>query len=423
MYDAIVVGGRVAGSSTAMLLARAGMNVLVVDRAGFPSDTLSTHQVQVPGVARLRRWGLLDAVEASGAPPARHVVFDQGSVVLRGHFPEFEGADAVYSPRRTVLDAILLDAARRAGAEVRENFIVEGLITDGGSVTGIRGGHKGGQTVTEQARVVIGADGKHSMVAARAGAAPYKETPSLTGAFYTYWEGVPLRGGELYGRERRQFGAWPTNDGLTLTFMCWPIAEFDDFRSDVEGHFLRTADLAGDLGERLRAGRRVERFRGSPDLPNAVRTPHGPGWALVGDAGLVMDPITGQGIGHAFGDAELLSQALEAGLGGSRPLDQAMAEYQATRDRERTPMYEMTLELASYSRSALEGEILFGAIAKSQERIDQFLGAITGAVPLDEFFSSRSIMRMVGLRGMAKLAGARMRASRDKGRKAELVPA
>jgi 2-polyprenyl-6-methoxyphenol hydroxylase-like FAD-dependent oxidoreductase len=406
-----------------MLLARKGMKVLVLDRARFPSDTLSTHQVQVPGVARLRRWGLLDKVIASGAPAAQHVVFDQGPVVLEGHFPEFQGTDAVYSPRRTVLDAILLDAAREAGAEVREDFIVEELTTEAGRVTGVRGARKGGAAVTEQARVVIGADGKHSMVAAQVGAVAYKETASLTGAFYTYWEGVPLAGGELYGRPQRAFGAWPTNDGLTITFASWPLAEFDEFRSDVEGNFLRTADLAGDLGARLRAGRRVERVRGTRDLPNAVRKPYGPGWALVGDAGLVMDPITGQGIGHAFGDAELVSDALEAGLGGSRPLDEAMADYQTTRDRDRMPMYETTLEIASFSRSPEEGAILFGALAKSQEHTDQFLGVITGSVSPDEFFSPRNLMRVVGLRGMAKMARLRMRASRGRERRPEAIPA
>jgi 2-polyprenyl-6-methoxyphenol hydroxylase-like FAD-dependent oxidoreductase len=423
MYDAIVVGGRVAGSSTAMLLARKGMKVLVVDRASFPSDTLSTHQVQVPGVARLREWGLLDKVIASGAPPARHVVFDQGPAVLDGHFPEFEGVDAVYSPRRTVLDAILLDAAREAGAEFREDVIVEELTTADGRVTGIRGARKGGPTVLEWASVVIGADGKHSMVAARAGSAPYKQTPSLTGAFYTYWEGVSLRGGELYGRPGRAFGAWPTNDGLTITFASWPVDEFDDFRSDVEGNFLRTADLAGDLGERLRSGRRVERFRGTRDLPNAIRTPYGPGWALVGDAGLVMDPITGQGIGHAFADAELVSDALEAGLGGSRPLDEAMAEYQSVRDRDRMPMYETTLDIASFARSPEEGAILFGAVAKSQEHTDQFLGVITGAVSPDVFFAPRNLLCVLGVRGVAKMARLRMRASRGRERRPEPIPA
>src|SRR5918912_932460 len=135
MYDVIVVGARVAGASTAMLLARRGLSVLVVDRAHFPSDTLSTHQVQVPGVARLRRWGLLDAIEAAGTPPTRDVRYDAGEVVLEGRFPEFEGVDALYSPRRRVLDSVLLAAARAAGAEVRERFPVDALTLAGGRVT------------------------------------------------------------------------------------------------------------------------------------------------------------------------------------------------------------------------------------------------------------------------------------------------
>jgi flavin-dependent dehydrogenase len=186
MYDVIIVGARVAGSSTAMLLAREGLSVLVVDRATFPSDTLSTHQVQLPGVARLRRWGLLDAVVASGAPPARGVRFDVGPVVLQGHFPTFQGVEAVYSPRRTVLDALLVDAARAAGAEVRENFIVDEVLLEGGRATGIRGREKGGQPVAESARMVVGADGKHSLVARTVGAAVHHDRPPLSMACYTY---------------------------------------------------------------------------------------------------------------------------------------------------------------------------------------------------------------------------------------------
>src|SRR5215475_7182449 len=121
-YDVVVVGARPAGAASAMLLARAGLRVLAVDRARFPSDTLSTHQVQLPGVALLRRWGLLDAVVASGAPPAARIRFDAGGAVLDGVLPRHDGVDAIYSPRRTVLDAILIDAARAAGAEVRHGY-------------------------------------------------------------------------------------------------------------------------------------------------------------------------------------------------------------------------------------------------------------------------------------------------------------
>ena len=124
MYDVIIVGARVAGSATALLLARRGLKVLVLDRATFPSDTLSTHQVQVPGVARLARWGVLDQILAAGTPATRNVRFDQGEAVITGRFPHYVGVDFMCSPRRTLLDKALVDAARAAGAEIRENFTV-----------------------------------------------------------------------------------------------------------------------------------------------------------------------------------------------------------------------------------------------------------------------------------------------------------
>ena len=412
MYDVIVVGARVAGSSTAMLLARNGLKVLVVDRASFPSDTLSTHQVQLPGGARLRRWGLLDAVVASGAPPARHVRFDLGPMALEGHFPTFQGVDAVYSPRRTVLDALLVEAARAAGAEVREGFVVEEVVVEGGRVSGIRGRTKGGARVAESARLTVGADGKHSLVARTAGAATHHERPPLSMACYTYWEGVPVQGGELYARPRRAVGAWPTNDGLTMTYVAWPAEEFPAFRADVEGNVLRSLDLAGDLGQRVRAGRRAERFRASPDLPNAFRRPYGPGWALVGDAGLVMDPITGQGIGDALRDAELLADAVSAGLGGHRPLEAALAGYEQARDQAALPMYEFTTQLASFAPPSAEQEALFAALAGRPAEIDRFFGVITGAVPMADYFSPRNLLRVLGPRAMARLAVGRFRRPR-----------
>ncbi len=194
MYDVIVVGTRVAGAATAMLLARKGMSVLAVDRATFPSDTLSTHQVQLPGVAKLKQWGLLDRVLAAGTPATRQVRFDPGPAVLVGEYPEVDGVDALYSPRRTILDTILVDAARNAGAEIRERFVVEGLRSDGDRIVGIRGRAKGRPSVEERARVVVGADGKHSLVARTVGAAAYNEKPSRSLAYYTYWEGVPAAG-------------------------------------------------------------------------------------------------------------------------------------------------------------------------------------------------------------------------------------
>jgi flavin-dependent dehydrogenase len=190
MRDVIVIGARVAGSSTAMLLARKGPGRAGGRPASFPSDMLSTHQIQVPGVARLHRWGLLDKVIASGAPPARAVRFDVGFAVLSGHFPAFGEVDAVYSPRRTVLDALLVDAARQAGTEVREGFTVEEIISVDGRVQGIRGRDSDGAPVTETARLVIGADGKRSLLAGAVDAPAYRDRPPLSMAYYTSWEGV-----------------------------------------------------------------------------------------------------------------------------------------------------------------------------------------------------------------------------------------
>jgi len=158
-YDAIVVGARCAGSPTAMLLARKGYNVLVVDRAKFPSDTISTHLVHPPGVAALNRWGLLDRLVATGCPPIDTYAFDFGLATVSGA-PGTAEAPVAYSPRRTVLDKLLVDAALDAGAEVREEFTVEDILIEDGRVTGLRGHGKAGQTVTEHARVVIGADGR-----------------------------------------------------------------------------------------------------------------------------------------------------------------------------------------------------------------------------------------------------------------------
>lgn len=401
MYDAIVIGARAAGATTAMLLARRGLKVLAVDRAAFPSDTLSTHQVQLPGIARLERWGLLGRVAAAGTPATRRVRFDPGPVVLEGRFPVHEGIDALYSPRRTLLDAILVEAAREAGAEVRERFAVEEVEFDDGRVAGIRG--RGRSPIRERARIVVGADGKHSLLARAVRAPAYHQLPKLSCGYYTYWEGVPVAGGELYGRPRRLLGAWPTNDGLVMTYVAWPAAEFGAFRRDLERNFLATLDLAGDLGERVRAGRRAERFYGTADLPNAFRRPFGSGWALVGDAGLVMDPITGQGIGDAFRDAELLADAVADGLGGRRPLERALAAYQRARDRAALPMYRFTADLASFAPPASQ-ELLFRALADRPDEISRFLAVLTGAVPIRAFFSPRNLIRLVGLRGFARLA-------------------
>ena len=287
MYDVIVVGARCAGAPTAMLLARRGHRVLLVDRATFPSDTLSTHFIKPPGVAMLRRWGLLAQVIASGCPPVPRFRFDYGIAVLVGSPPPLDGGRESYAPRRMVLDTILVEAAARAGAEVRPAFTVNELLADRGRIVGIRGRARGGVAITERARLVVGADGRHSLVARAVAAPAYRVRPTLTCAYYTYWNGVPA-GEEIEGYflPRRVILTFPTNNGQVCVFAQWPRAEFRSVRADAEGQLWAAVTQVPRLAERLRAGQRATRLAGTGDLPGFFRTAYGPGWALAGDAAI-----------------------------------------------------------------------------------------------------------------------------------------
>lgn len=393
-YDAIVVGARCAGSPTAMLLARQGCRVLLLDRASFPSDTLSTHYIHQPGVARLQRWGLLDRVIASGCPPVEQQTFDVGPFALVGTPPPADGAVAGYAPRRTVLDKILVDAAGEAGVEIREQFGVDELLTDGERVTGILGRARDGAPFREHARLVIGADGLRSVVARQTNAPVYNELPSDSFAYYSYWSGVPTRGVELYPRPGRMIIAGPTNDGLTIVIVYWPDAEFHRVSGDVESAFTDAIDLVPNLAQRVRAGSRAERFRGTKMLHGYFRRPYGPGWALVGDAGYYKSPITAQGITDAFRDAELLAGAADDAFAGRAPFEEAFGSYERRRNEAVMPLYRMTGDLAKLSAPPPEMQALFGTLRSDAAEAGRFLGTIAGTVPIPEFFSPDRLRRL-----------------------------
>lgn len=393
-YDAVVIGARCAGAPTAMLLARRGYRVLVADRATFPSDTVSTHLIHPPGLAALDRWGLLTRVTGSGCPPIGTYRFDFGPFAIEGS-PAGEGFPASYAPRRTVLDRILVDAAREAGAEVREGFTVEDLVIEGDTVTGIRGHGNDGSTVTEYARVVVGADGIHSLVAKAVGAPAYAEKPKLQCGYYAYWTGLPMNGRfETFVRPGRAFAAWPTNDDRTVVICGLPMRDFKAQRADTEAGYLATLALVPAFAERVAAATRVERLVGMA-VPNFFRRPYGPGWALVGDAGYLKDFITAQGIQDAFRDAELCAGALDQAFTGRRTFDAAMADYQRTRDAQVMPMYEFTAQLASLDPPSAEFEQLLDAVARSRPAMDAFARVTAGVTSPAEFFSPDSLERLL----------------------------
>jgi flavin-dependent dehydrogenase len=352
-HDVVVVGGRVAGSATAMLLARLGHDVVVVDQASFPSDTVSTHSIARSGVVQLRRWGLLDEVLASGAPAIREVTFNAAGKSITRTIKEKAGVDFLVAPRRYVLDTILATAAEHAGAEVRPGVTVTGVERDGrGRVVGVSGHDRAGARIELGARHVIGADGLGSRVAGLVGATVNEVRPAGGAAQYAYYAGSRWAGIEFFVAERSFAGVFPTHDGQACIWVCNPSADAKAVRrrsgSRVEAFGELLERSAPPLAERLREARRTSPVQGMLRQPNQVRQAFGPGWALVGDAGYYRDAITAYGISDAFRDAELLADALDRALGGDTEESTALAAYQHQRDRAFREVFEITCRLAAY---------------------------------------------------------------------------
>jgi 2-polyprenyl-6-methoxyphenol hydroxylase-like FAD-dependent oxidoreductase len=354
-HDVVVVGGRVAGSATAMLLARLGHDVVVVDQASFPSDTVSTHSIARSGVVQLRRWGLLDEVLDSGAPAIRQVTFHAGGESVSRVIKEKSGVDLVVAPRRYLLDMILACAALRAGADVRDGVTVTGVRRDGrGRVTGVDGHDRAGAPVELDARFVVGADGLGSRVARSVGAAVNEVgEPAADGAAqYAYYDGIPWTGFEFFVAPRSFAGVFPTHHGQACIWVCTPAADARVVRRGTGSRAEAFGELLGrsapELAERLRDARRTSPVQGMLRQPNQLRQASGPGWALVGDAGYYRDAVTAYGISDAFRDAELLAVALDQALCGAAEEAAALAGYQHQRDRALREIFELTCRLAAY---------------------------------------------------------------------------
>lgn len=397
MYDAIIVGARCAGSPLAMLLARQGHKVLLLDRASFPSDTISTHGLKPPATARLKEWGLLDAVLASNCPPIPAQQLDFGPLVLKGTSPGVDGVRFLVAPRRYVLDEILVRAAVDAGAELREDFTVDDVAVEDGVVVGVRGHGRGGARITERARIVVGADGRHSTIAKAVGAQTTVDRGAFCCAYYSYFSGLDAENVELYLRPNRFAIVFPTNDDKAVVMVEWPRDEFHAFRADIEGNFYATLELAPALAERVRAGTREERFTGTVDLPNFQRKAYGPGWALAGDALSHKDPILAQGTSDAFHDAAFLADAIHAGLSGAQPMEAALAEYERRHTEASLALFEMTCEFATLQPPPPEMQHLLASIVGDQQAIDQFIGTADGTTPLAEFYAPENIARLTGV--------------------------
>jgi flavin-dependent dehydrogenase len=378
-----------------MLLAQRGYRVLLLERGTFPSDIFRNHVLLYPALAHLQSWGLLDAVIATGCPPITQFNQFMGDFNLTGNLPLPNGIAGLYAPRRKYLDQILVDAAVKAGAELREGFAVQDLLWEGDQVVGVRGRSHGGELVEERASIVIGADGLHSVVARCADAPALESRPTLTWIYYSYWSGMTTNGVEFYRFDDEAMLAFPTNDGLHCVATFGPADSFPDYRTDIEGNFERTLARVPDLAQRVAAGQRAERWVGTADLPNILRKPYGPGWALVGDAGFHKDPVTAHGISDAFSGAQWLADAVDAGLAGRRPMAEALAAYEVLRNADALPVLEGACMNATFGPLPAEVLGLRQALRTSQEDTDQFFGMAIGSVSPVEFFDPANMGRIM----------------------------
>jgi flavin-dependent dehydrogenase len=342
-YDALIVGGRVAGASLAQLLARQGRRVLVADRDEFPSDTMSTHFMGLPTVGALKRLGVLNDVLAAGFRRiTRHRTWIDDCC-----FEGPAGPTGTFSlaPRRSVLDSTLLEHAVKAGARFEQRTRADGLLQEDGRVVGAVLQTTGGERREVRARVVIGADGKSSKVAEWVGAEKYDAVPALRPAYYAYFKGIEPRAEatlELWFGGNQIGFLFPMREGEDCIALEIQPEEFDDFRSQHDAVFEARVRQLPEMARRMQNAHLEGKVMGVKGIDNHFRKPYGPGWALTGDAGYLKDPSTGLGIGDALEQSFMLAEALGGWFDGA-DWEATMSAFQQKRDQTMKPMYNATL--------------------------------------------------------------------------------
>lgn len=344
-YDAIVVGARPAGAATAMLMAQAGLKVLAVDRQTYGSDTLSTHALMRGAVIQLERWGLLGEIVKAGTPAIRSTTFHYGDEAKRIPFRPDAHVDALFAPRRYLLDRVIVDGARTAGAHVHHGTRVTGLLRGAGNrVAGVTIGNHNGTEHNVTADIVIGADGRHSTIARLVGAPIYRRSRHRTAFVYGHYAGLANDGYHWFYRPGVSAGAIPTNNDETAVFVSPSPDRFGrEIGKGPEAAFRSVlAEVAPSFAKEVERARPRGHLFGFPGEAGYFRQSFGPGWALVGDAGYFKDPITAHGITDALRDAELLAAAVVDG----RP--EAFLRYQSERDALSNGLFETTDAIAAF---------------------------------------------------------------------------
>ena len=364
-YDVVIAGARCAGASTALLLARAGHRVLLVDRGRYGTDTLSTHALMRGAVVQLYRWDLLPAVIASGTAPVRKATFFYGgedavSIPIAAR----DGIEALFAPRRYVLDRILVDAAATAGVDVVYGVRLRELERSAsGRVHGAVLEDDAGVLHRVASHVVVGADGMQSSVARLVAAQTYRTGQHATATIYGHWSGLAVDGYEWYFVPGLSAGAIPTNAGEACVTLSIPSADFTRRFAHQQARAFHEAlsQVAPDLARQVATARPAP-LHGFPGQVGFFRRACGPGWALVGDAGYFKDPLTAHGITDALRDAELLASAIDAGS------ERAFADYEAQRDAASIDLFQITDAIAGFGWDLTSVRPLHESLARAMSR-------------------------------------------------------
>jgi flavin-dependent dehydrogenase len=395
-FDIVVVGSGVAGAPAAMLLARAGHKVLLVDRQVFPRDTLSTHFIWPRGVSYLNRWGLAEPIFKE-TPHFTTLEMNVEGISLKGSVPlshlearfrqlhgDSRGVTAMYcGPRRHFLDTFLQDEARKAGADVRDGTSFAGPMVEGGTVKGIHAVDATGKPFSVNARLVIGADGMHSTFAKKIGAHTTHSWELSTFAYWGYFSGIQRDELAFYRRGRLGMAIFPTSGGTHMVLAYGPTGWWNDFRKDAENNLYKTvAFCSPEIGAQVRDGKSEEPFKACGHMPAFHRELWGPGWVLIGDAGSFKDQATAIGITHAFRDAELVSNFIHKAFIGQMTMEAALTEYASVRAADYMDYFNLVCQVAEmnvYQRPEIE---FFYGIHRDQVRVDNIISQFGDTLPL-----------------------------------------
>lgn len=396
-YDVIVVGARVAGASLAYELSKAGFEVLLLDKAHFPSETLSTHNFLNNSLAMLREMGVLNRLLQTNTPLYGRAYIQFDDTVIDGRFPEVEGETQCLCIRRKYLDLLLQEhALAQPGVTMVEGFRLTDVIKEGDTVTGVKGVYRNGETASFGAKLVVGADGRLSTLRRIVNSPCLLSVPTDFASYVGYYEGYKQDGDihvELYKVGDKMGIVFPTSDNSYVAGVMFPLSDeywMDRFRNSPDSAMLEIVEsgfACAPFSGRLRNAVQVEKVKGLRGYNNDWFQGMGKGWALVGDALSFKDPVVGQGMPDALYGARILTGILSRFRDWNDNWDRMAAQYHNQMEAKMMPRFQMACQFTKNVPFTEEQQMVNRFIAATPAATSAFLGVYNRAVEPQQFES------------------------------------